>query len=113
VHNDEAYCRGGHLVFPPPPADHGFAIINAHHGVVRAEVALKHARPRTTYRVDLTQHPSGTGCNVYIGSLTTNGHGNGNAAVSVPQHGGDTAASVDLFYGNFHDFYNTPDVVLR
>jgi len=113
VHNDEEFCRGG-LVLPPRAAGHGFAVINAHHGVIRAQVSLKSAKPHTTYGVELVQTPSGTGCNDYtIGKLTTNGRGNGHAAVSVPQKPGDTDAFVGLFYGNFHDFYNSPDVTLR
>jgi hypothetical protein len=113
VHNDEAFCHGGLLV-PPPPGDHGSAVINAHNRVIRAEVSLKHARPKTTYGVELVQTPSGTDCNDYtLGSLTTNGQGNGNVSISVPQNRGDTGAFVGLFYGNFHDFYNSPDVTLR
>jgi hypothetical protein len=112
VHNDEEFCGGG-LSFPPPPVDHGFAVINAHRGVISAEVSLKNAKPNTTYGVEVVQTPSGTGCNVYtVGSLTTNGQGNGHVFVSVPQNAGDTDAFVGLFYGNFHDFYNSPDVTL-
>lgn len=75
-------------------------------------MSLKDATPDTTYQVALTQTPSGTGCNVYTASLTTNDQGDGNVSLSVPQHPGDTDAFVDLFYGNFSDFYNSPDVTL-
>ena len=113
VHNDEALCTGGLLV-PPPPVNHGFAVIKAHHGVIRAEVSLKDAKPNKTYGVELVQTPSGTGCNDYtVGKLTTNGQGNGHVRVSVPQHPGDTGAFAGLFYGNIHDFYNSPDVTFR
>lgn len=112
VHNDEAQCTGG--LFFAPRGNHGFVVIDAHHGVVRAKVSLKHATPNTTYGIELIQTPSGQGCNDYkVGRLTTNGHGNGTASVSAPQNPGDTGAFVGLFYGNYHDFYNTPTVALR
>lgn len=111
VHNAEAFCVRG--LPPQPPSGHGFATISARNNVIRAKVLLKNAKPNTTYGVELVQTPSGHMCNDYkLGRLTTNGHGNGNVSVSVPQNKGDTGAFVGLFYGNITDFYNTPDVTL-
>src|SRR5947209_1045150 len=80
VHNVFEFCSGG-LINPPSPlpTGNGFAVLNAHDGVISGEVSLKNATPNTTYGVELVQTPTGIGCNDYtVASLTTNGQGNGN-----------------------------------
>jgi len=44
---------------------------------VSADVSLRGALPNITYMVDLTQTPSGTGCNIYTAALATNAQGDG------------------------------------
>lgn len=111
VANTFQLCSGQSI--GPPSAVNGFAVINAHDGVVSAVVSLKNATPNQTYGVDLVQTTSGTGCNIYsAASLTTNGQGNGNVTITVPQVTGDTGAFVGLFYGNYGDFFNTTNVSL-
>ena len=87
-----------------------FAVIKQNgDGTVSAEVSLKHAVPNATYRVEIAQAPSGAGCNVFFGTIQTNGQGNGNGQFSVPIVPGSTGANVGINLGD--DLQATPNYV--
>ncbi len=75
-------------------------------------MALKNANPNSTYSVALTQTPSGTGCNVYTDTITTNAQGNGNVHITQPLLPGTTDALVDVIDPVTFDFYNSVDVII-
>jgi hypothetical protein len=62
----------------------GFAVINYDRdtGMVLATVSLKRLDPNTTYNVELIQ--GADDCLTNDGTITTNGHGNGNVSVTEP-----------------------------
>ena len=108
VKNVVTFCNSGLPVVPDPTHPVLSRVtFSRSNGTVTATVVLMGATPNTTWGVALTQIPSGTDCNNYTGSVTTNANGFGTATVSRPAHSGDTGAFVDLFYGNFSDFYNS------
>ena len=79
----------------------GFANIRSDaNGPVAAEVSLKGAQPDTRYDFVLVQLPGGD-ClpptNTAIGSITTNGQGNGNAKLSATKRPGQTGAFLLAF----------------
>ncbi len=77
-----ALCDGSG-VLSGSPGGFGFAIINApSNGTVRTTVSAKGLAPNATYNVLLVQGISD--CYTSDGTLTTNGHGNGNAQISEP-----------------------------
>ena len=77
---------------------------------VSADVSLRGALPNITYMVDLTQTPSGTGCNIYTAALATNAQGDGFVHLTQPLSSGDTGAFVDVFYRPSFDFFNSPAI---
>jgi hypothetical protein len=85
------FCNGGGLGGIPQD---GFAILKQNgDNTVSEEVSLKNGPPDAIYNVDLVQTPSGSGCFTNVtGVLTTNGQGNGNIHVNVPEVPGTTDA---------------------
>ena len=85
----------------------GFGFVNYNKnaaGELRVVVSLKNAEPNTTYHIFLTCGPThDTACGfVDIGTLTTNGQGNGNSAaiiVSAPPYVGGPDDHIDLLKG--------------
>ena len=91
----------------------GFAVIklSSDGTVISAEVSVKDAVPNATYAVHIDQTPRGP-CRASVGTIQTNGQGNGNASVSAPLAPGTTDAAV---WANTLDFpidtQGTPDYV--
>ena len=91
----------------------GFAVIKLSPDgtVISAQVSLKDAVPNATYAVHIDQTPRGP-CRASVGTIQTNGQGNGNASVSAPLAPGTTDAAV---FANNLDFpidtQGTPDYV--
>ena len=91
----------------------GFAVIklSSDGTVISAQVSLKDAVPNATYAVHIDQTPRGP-CRASVGTIQTNGQGNGNASVSAPLAPGTTDAAV---WANTLDFpidtQGTPDYV--
>jgi len=91
----------------------GFAVIKLSPDgtVISAQVSLKDAVPNATYAVHIDQTPRGP-CRASVGTIQTNGQGNGNAYVSAPLAPGTTDAAV---FANNLDFpidtQGTPDYV--
>ena len=91
----------------------GFAVIKLSPDgtVISAQVSLKDAVPNATYAVHIDQTPRGP-CRASVGTIQTNGQGNGNASVSAPLAPGTTDAAV---WANTLDFpidtQGTPDYV--
>ena len=68
---------------PGPGKTFGYAVIKQNaNGTVSAQLVVQGAFPNTTYQVLLNQ--AFRGCFVQVGTLQTNGQGNGNAHVSEP-----------------------------
>ena len=67
----------------------GFVNINPQNGNLQIEVAVKGGTPNASYDIYVNQDPGGCPT-VAIGTLTTNGQGNGNVHLSVPQVSGAT-----------------------
>ena len=92
----------------------GFAVIKLSPDgtVISAQVSLKDAVPNATYAVHIDQTPGGLACRASVGTIQTNGQGNGNASVSAPLAPGTTDAAV---FANNLDFpidtQGTPDYV--
>lgn len=102
-------CDAG--VIPPVFAQaRGFvAVTRTASGKLAAAVAVKGARPNTTYNIRLIQLlPDSSDCHGIDGTLTTDGLGDGNANVQEHMLPGATSAWVDLNGQNdFTNFYDT------
>jgi len=91
----------------------GFAVIKLSPDgtVISAQVSLKDAVPNATYAVHIDQTPRGP-CRASVGTIQTNGQGNGNASVSAPLAPGTTDAAVWANTIGFPiDTQGTPDYV--
>ena len=81
----------------------GFAILKQNgDGTVSETVSVKNGPANAVYYVSLVQTPSGSGCNATDANveLTTNGQGNGNIHVNVPEVPGTTDAFAELIPAN-------------
>lgn len=88
------------------PVD-GFANINPQGDKVGVEYALKGAQPNEKYYLYLSDQS----CHFqFVGSLTTNGQGNGNGHIAVPQIQGATNYWVYAYNHNFTQYLLTPAV---
>ena len=75
----------------PTPTTFGFVILNTHgpedvfekDSVVSIEVAIKDGIPNATYQIFLAQDPGNCPNMVSVGTVTTNGQGNGNGHAEV------------------------------
>ena len=75
----------------PTPTTFGFVILNTHgpadafgnDSVVSAEVVIKNGIPNATYQIFLAQHIGNCPNMVSVGTVTTNGQGNGNGHAEV------------------------------
>ena len=91
----------------PTPTTFGFVILNTHgpadafgnDSVVSAEVVIKNGIPNATYQIFLAQDPGNCPNMVSVGTVTTNGQGNGNGHAEVSRISTATnfwVAAVDL-----------------
>jgi len=87
-------CGGG---ANPAPASNSFAILNARHGKLMAQVVLRHAIPNATYRVWIIQTPTGADCGTQDFTVKTNGQGNASYHWEEPVLPGNTGAWVAAF----------------
>ena len=81
----------------PTPNTFGFAILNTpgNETTVTGEVALKHAAPHATYFVGIAS-PQACIMPILIGTLTTNGQGNGTFEINTERTPGSTKFFVAL-----------------
>ncbi len=112
VHNFLASCYSG----LPRQLSDGYGVVAISTPgtgtLVVADVVLTHAQPNTTYRVALTQIPSGFGCNVNRVILTTNLEGDGSVHIAERVQPGTTGAFVGIVNVLTDDFYSTPAATL-
>jgi|GEM_PF-6198506 len=87
-----------------------FAVIKQNpNGTISAVLNLTGALPSATYTVEIAQTPSGAGCNVPIGTLQTDGLGDGDGRFTVSTVPGATDANVFIFSGD--DSFQSLDYV--
>ena len=93
--------------------DHGFSTIHkTDSGRLIATIVLKKAAPNATYNIRLIQTPSGSGCGVFDGTLTTDSHGRGTKTIRDLVLPGSTGAFVVLNNqtNSNNDFFTTEKV---
>ena len=103
---DPAWSCANGATSTTTPID-GFANINPQGATVGVEYALKGAQQNETYYLYLSDQS----CHFqFVGSLTTNGQGNGNGHIDVPQIAGATKYWVYAYNHNFTQYLLTPAV---
>ena len=103
----------GNVIGPVLSQAKGFAILSRpERDKVVAAVAVKGARPNTTYNIRLIQIlPDDSDCHTINGTLTTDSNGHGNANVQERVLPGATTAWVDLNGQlDFDNYYDTQPV---
>ncbi len=100
------------LVPYPPGAAVGAVIFNSSAGNpsnLEMTVQLRNATPNTSYDVDLFLDTFASGQGVVVGTLTTNGVGNGTFHVNTQVTPGVHTVAVDVtLHGSGNDVFVTP-----